>query len=263
VDNLDFILNWLIEEQPEYKQLDIPSDLSGKRRLMRSLMNLRRPVLVSEDLLKAQDEELKKQLVEKGIVELNQSMVSPADNRFLLWQGDITRLNVDAIVNAANSQMLGCFVPLHSCIDNAIHSAAGIQLRIECNELMKKQGHPEPTGSAKLTKGYNLPAKYVIHTVGPIIYNEKVTQEDENQLASCYQSCLQLADENKLRSIAFCCISTGEYRFPNQRASEIAITTVRKYFGQSPSTSFEAVVFNVFKEVDYTIYGKLLQSEKK
>ena len=174
---------------------------------------------------------MQKQLVEKGIVELNQTLVSPIDNRLKLWQGDITRLTVDAIVNAANNQMLGCFVPLHGCIDNAIHSASGIQLRLECNELMKNQEYPEPTGFAKLTKGYNLPAKFVIHTVGPIINNGTVTPEDEYQLASCYESCLQLADENKLRSIAFCCISTGEYRFPNQRAAEIAVATVRKYFG--------------------------------
>ena len=179
MDDLDFILNSLLEEQPEYRQLIIPSDLVGKRRLMRSLMNIRQPLEASELLLRAQDRELQKQLHEKGIVGLNQALVSAIDNRLKLWQGDITRLNVDAIVNAANSQMLGCFVPLHACIDNAIHSQAGIQLRLECNELMKIQGNPEPTGSAKITSGYNLPAKYVIHTVGPIIYGSKVTQIEE------------------------------------------------------------------------------------
>jgi O-acetyl-ADP-ribose deacetylase (regulator of RNase III) len=259
LDDLDFILNCLIEDQPEYRKLNIPADLSGKRRLMRSLMNHRPPIPVSEHLLKAQDEELHKQLHEKGIVELNMAIVSPTDHRLLLWQGDITRLKVDAIVNAANSQMLGCFVPLHGCIDNAIHSAAGIQLRLECNELMKNQGHHEPTGSAKITRGYNLPSKYVIHTVGPIIYGLTVTQEEENQLADCYLSCLQLADDNNLRSIAFCCISTGEFRFPDQQAAEIAISTVREYFVAHSSSGIDSVVFNVFKEIDYTIYRKLLQ----
>jgi O-acetyl-ADP-ribose deacetylase (regulator of RNase III) len=258
LDDLDFILNFLIEEQPEYGHLKIPPDLLGKRRLMRSLMNTRQPREASELFLRAQDKELQEQLDEKGIVELTQALVSPIDNRLKLWQGDITRLSADAIVNAANSQMLGCFVPLHSCIDNAIHSAAGIQLRMECKKQMKQQGHPEPTSSAKITGGYNLPAKYVIHTVGPIIDNRKVTTLDENRLASCYQSCLQLADENKLSSIAFCCISTGEYRFPNQIAAEIAVRTVREYLDLYSSSGIETVVFNVFKDIDFSIYRKLL-----
>jgi len=261
LNDLDFVLKCLIEEQPEYRQLNIPPDLPGKRRIMRSLMNRRPAAPASEQLLKAQDKELQKQLDEKGIIGLTQATVSPIDNRLRLWQGDITRLNIDAIVNAANSQMLGCFVPLHGCIDNVIHSAAGIQLRMECNELMNKQGHPEPTGSAKITRGYNLPSKYVIHTVGPIIYGSTVTNVDENQLADCYRSCLQLADENKLRSIAFCCISTGEYRFPNQQAAEIAVTTVTEYFESHSFSGIEAVVFNVFKDIDYVIYSKLLQFE--
>ncbi len=259
MDDLDYILNSLIEEQPEYRQLIIPSEMVGKKQLMRSLMNLRPPVPISELFLKAQDKELQKQLHEKGIVSLNQALLSPIDNRLKLWQGDITRLKADAIVNAANSQMLGCFMPLHSCIDNAIHSAAGIQLRLECNELMKEQDHPEPTGSAKLTKAYNLPSNFIIHTVGPIINTGTVTPEDEYHLASCYQSCLQLANENKLESIAFCCISTGEYRFPNQLAAEIAVRTVREYFTLSPDTGIEEVVFNVYKDIDFSIYSKLLK----
>jgi O-acetyl-ADP-ribose deacetylase (regulator of RNase III) len=259
VPDIDFILNYLIEEQPEYRQMYIPPDLLGKRQLMRSLINIRTAKEASNQFLKAQDAELQKQLSEKGIIGLAQTVVSPIDRRLRLWQGDITRLKVDAIVNAANCQMLGCFVPLHGCIDNAIHSAAGIQLRLECNELMKIQGHPEPTGSAKITKGYNLPAKYVIHAVGPIIENGNVTPENEYQLASCYQSCLEIADEIKLRRIAFCCISTGEYRFPNQPAAEIAVMTVREYFDQCPATGIETVVFNVFKDIDFSIYYKLLK----
>jgi len=237
----------------------IPSELVEKRRLLRSLMNVRPIQEVSTQFLKLQDEELQKQLLEKGIIEFDQVQVSSKYDRLKLWQGDITRLKVDAIVNAANSQMLGCFVPIHRCIDNAIHSAAGIQLRLECNELMKKQGYPEPTGSAKITKGYNLPAKYVIHTVGPVIGSEGVTQKEENELSDCYRSCLRLAGEYNLKSIAFCCISTEEYRFPNQLAAEIAIRTVREYLDQSVDSAIEAVVFNVFKDIDYSIYSKILE----
>ena len=221
LQNIDIILNWLIGENPQYSRMIILSELVEKRRLMRSLMNVRPAQEVSTQFLKSQDEELQKQLLEKGIIGFDQVQVSAKYDRLKLWQGDITRLKVDAIVNAANSQMLGCFVPLHSCIDNAIHSAAGIQLRLECNELMKIQGHPEPTGSAKITSGYNLPAKFVIHTVGPIIGKGGVTHKEESLLAGCYSSCLLLAEKNNLKSIAFCCISTGEYRFPNQRAAEI------------------------------------------
>ena len=263
VENIDILLNYLLGEYPEYGNLIIPSDLRGKRKLLRSPINFRPPLPLSEQLLEAQDEALKKQLYEKGIIELNKACVSTIDRRLRLWQGDITRLKTDAIVNAANSQMLGCFVPLHGCIDNAIHSAAGIQLRLECNELMKKQGYPEPTGSAKITSGYNLPAKYVIHTVGPIITNAVVSGKDEIQLAHCYRSCLRIADEHSLRSMAFCCISTGEYSFPNQLAAEIAVKTVSEYFESYSASGIETVVFNVFKDIDYTIYRKLLQCEQK
>jgi O-acetyl-ADP-ribose deacetylase (regulator of RNase III) len=259
LENIDILLNYLLREDPRYGKLIIPSDQIGKRQLMRSLMNLRPAAPISEELLKAQDEELQTQLNEKGIVELNQVKVSAIDKRIRLWQGDITRLKADAIVNAANNQMLGCFVPLHSCIDNAIHSAAGIQLRLECNELMKIQGHPEPTGSAKITSAYNLPSKFVIHTVGPIIGKGGVTQKEEDQLADCYRSCLKIADKNNLKSVAFCCISTGEYRFPNQPAAEIALRTVMEYFDSHSSIGIEAVVFNVFRDIDYSIYNELLQ----
>ncbi|MBK7131571.1 MAG: protein-ADP-ribose hydrolase [Bacteroidales bacterium] len=263
LENIDKLLNYLLGEYHRYGKLIIPSDLIGRRQLMRTLMNLRTADPIPEELLKAQDKELQSQLFEKGIVEINQVIVSPIDKRIGLWQGDITRLKTDAIVNAANSKMLGCFVPLHSCIDNAIHSAAGIQLRLECNELMKTHGYPEPTGSAKITSGYNLPSNFVIHTVGPIIGSKGVTQKEEYQLADCYRSCLNLADRNNLKSVAFCCISTGEYRFPNQQAAEIAVTTVRDYFNSHHATGIEAVVFNVFKDPDYSIYFKLLQCKQK
>lgn len=263
MNDLDFILNFLIEEQPEYRKLIIPSDLVGKRQLMRSLMNVRPAQEASTHFLKTQDAELLKQLRDKGFVGLNKALVSPIDNRLKLWQGDITRLEVDAIVNAANSKLLGCFVPLHTCIDNAIHSAAGIQLRLECNEIMKTQGYPEPTGSAKITSGYNLPAKYVIHTVGPIVRNCGVTLKDEINLSDSYKSCLSLADVNNLKSMAFCCISTGEYRFPNQLAAEIAIRTVREYFDLYPASAIDNVVFNVFKDIDFSIYNRILKCEKE
>jgi O-acetyl-ADP-ribose deacetylase (regulator of RNase III) len=262
MDALDDLIRELALEQDSCHSIVIPEELGEKRRLLRTLMNLRPPLPAAPHLLDLQDAELGRQLIEKGMVRVDEIKSISSDPRLKLWWGDITRLRVDAIVNAANSQMLGCFVPLHKCIDNAIHSAAGLQLRTECNDLMKAQGHPEPSGSAKITRGYNLPAGYVIHTVGPIIENGKVSQEDEYQLASCYQSCLQLADENKLRSIAFCCISTGEYRFQNQLAAEIALRTVRKYFGQSYPSGIETVVFNVFRDIDYTIYSKLLQREQ-
>lgn len=222
-------------------------------------MNVRPAQEASAHFLKIQDAELRKQIREKGIVGLNKALVSPIDNRLKLWQGDITRLEVDAIVNAANSQLLGCFLPLHTCIDNAIHSAAGIQLRLECNEIMKTQGYPEPTGSAKITSAYNLPAKYVIHTVGPIVGNCGVTLKDEIGLSDSYRSCISLADVNKLKNMAFCCISTGEYRFPNQLAAEIAIRTVREYFDLYPASGIETVVFNVFRDIDFSIYNKILK----
>ncbi|MBQ7422746.1 MAG: protein-ADP-ribose hydrolase [Prevotella sp.] len=271
LDNLDFIIRYLLDERGEAYRL--PSTLVDKQKLMRGLLNMRAPGPVSDDFLKAQDAELQMQRAEKGVVGLdeiasqNRSLQGPDASlrsekellqegsiRLLLWQGDITRLQVDAVVNAANAQMLGCFVPLHACIDNAIHSAAGVQLRLECDMLMKEQGCDERTGDAKITKGYNLPAKYVIHTVGPVVPDGRPTEQQEAQLASCYRSCLLLAEEYGLESIAFCCISTGVFRFPNERAAEIAVQTVRDF---SPKT-IHTVVFNVFKNADDDIYRKLL-----
>lgn len=197
--------------------------------MMRSLLNVRPPYPVGEDFIKAQDMELQRQAAEKGIVALSDIEPCRKDRRLRLWQGDITRLQVDAIVNAANSALLGCFVPMHRCIDNAIHSAAGVQLRLACNRLMQAQGHPEPPGRAKITEGYNLPARHVLHTVGPIVRNDEPTLRQEQELANCYSSCLALADAHGLQSIAFCCISTGEFGFPQRRAAEIAVGTVRTY----------------------------------
>ena len=269
MNRLDYLIEYLLKEDPQYSEMETPSDLQGKRDLFRALRNVRWPKPVSEEFLRLQDEELQEQLQEKGIVDLNKPSTfnsklsttlnsKPSTLNYILWQGDITRLKVDAIVNAANSQMLGCFHPLHKCIDNAIHSAAGVQLREECYQLMLQQGHEESTGQAKITKAYNLPCKYVIHTVGPIIPTGIPNPLQKEQLASCYRSIMQLADENHLESVAFCCISTGEFRFPNQLAAEIAVQTVKDYLTEHPDCSVKQVVFNVFKDIDRDIYQRLL-----
>ncbi len=251
-DNLRLILRTLLAERDDAAQWPIPSDLREQQLMMRALLNMRPPMPVSQRFLAAQDAELQLQQEDKGVVEL-------AGKGLLLWQGDITRLKVDAIVNAANSQMLGCFVPLHGCIDNAIHSAAGVQLRLACNELMRAQGHEEPTGTAAITPGFNLPARWVLHTVGPIVQGGHALRSQEAELASCYRSCLTLADSRGLHSIAFCCISTGVFGFPQQRAAEIAVGTVRAVL---PALQhIDTVVLNVFKDDDKAIYERLLQPE--
>lgn len=260
-EKLDTILGALLKERPEYSRISIPATIEEKRNLLRSLMNVRMPAPLPKEIMDIQDEELLEQKDEKGVVTLEMIPVSPVFPRLRLWQGDITRLEVDAIVNAANSQMLGCFIPMHRCIDNAIHSAAGMQLRDECAEIMHAQGHEEPTGKAKITHGYNLPAKWVIHTVGPIVYGVYPTKEDCRLLADCYRNCMKLADEKGLNSIAFCCISTGEFRFPQEEAAKIAVATVREYLEAHPSTTLNAIVFNVFKDSDDKIYKKLLGYE--
>ena len=256
--NIRSVLRTLLDERMEYAGLQIPDSLSEQRRMMRTLLNVRPPHPVSEDLIKAQDRELQRQLADKGIVALSDIMPCRVDGRLRLWQGDITRLQVDAIVNAANSALLGCFVPMHRCIDNAIHSAAGVQLRLACDRLMQAQGHPEPTGRAKVTDGCNLPARYVLHTVGPIVRDTEPTPRQERQLADCYRSCLALADAHDLQSIAFCCISTGEFGFPQKRAAEIAVSTVRAYLDATVATGINSVIFNVFKDDDLSIYRNLL-----
>lgn len=269
MNRLDYLIEYLLKEDPQYSEMEIPSDLQGKRDLFRALRNVRWPKPISDEFLDLQDEELQIQLQEKGIVDLNKPSTfnsklsttlnsKPSTLNLTIWQGDITRLKVDAIVNAANSQMLGCFHPLHKCIDNAIHSAAGVQLREECYQQMLQQGHEEPTGQAKITKAYNLPCKYVIHTVGPIIPNGIPTEFQKEQLASCYRNIMTCADENNLESVAFCCISTGEFRFPNRLAADIAVQTVKDYLTTHPNCSVKQVVFNVFKDVDRDIYQRLL-----
>ena len=218
-------------------------------------MNVRPPMPVSEDFLQIQDAFLKQMTAEKGTAAANELHASHRDERLVLWQGDITTLKCDAIVNAANSQMLGCFSPCHGCTDNIIHTMAGVQLRLACHELMRAQGHEEPAGQAKITPGFNLPAKHVLHTVGPIV-DGPLTAEHERLLASCYRACLDLAAENGCGSVAFCCISTGVFCFPAERAAEIAVETVQAWLAETGSGM--RVIFNVFKDSDLEIYRALL-----
>lgn len=253
-ERLDYLLHCLLAERKEYADIRMPDDLSEKRRLLRRLMNVRPPVPASAEFLAVQDAYLQESLSERGVTRL-QDMRS-AQPGLYLWQGDITTLAVDAIVNAANSQMLGCFVPCHGCIDNAIHTYAGVQLRLECAHVMAAQKEEEHTGGAKITKAYNLPCHYVLHTVGPIIHGS-VTQTDRELLASCYRSCLELAAEYGLYSVAFCCISTGEFHFPNELAAQIAIQTVTDW--QKQNANQMEVIFNVFKDSDRKIYERLLR----
>ena len=250
-----FLIQSLLREKPEYRDMDIPAEPDGQRQLLRGLMNIRAPQNADEDFLKIQDAYLQGENAAKGITDVaDLTSVQPG---LYLWQGDITTLKCDAIVNAANSGMTGCYIPNHRCIDNAIHTYAGVELRLACAELMAKQDHTEPTGRAKITPAFNLPCRYVLHTVGPII-SGRVTKEDKELLASCYRSCLELAAENKLESVAFCCISTGEFHFPNEQAAQIAVETVKRVINRK--TSVKKVIFNVFKDMDKKIYARLLGS---
>ena len=298
IENIDYCIRYLLEQNRT--QADIPATLPEKQRLLRALMNVTEvesransfalprcsnvtegniwePQPLSEEFLHAQDAELQAQLQEKGIIDCDNATMLECESKLSLWQGDITRLKVDAIVNAANSQGLGCWHPLHACIDNAIHSAAGLQLRAECAEAMSGAEcppvHPEYTMGGTtyrhafttetlITEAYNLPCRYVLHTVGPIIPDGVPTRKQEEQLADCYRNCLGLAEANGCRSIAFCCISTGEFHFPNRRAAEIAVTTVKEYTTSYALTHSHnnalTVVFNIFKDIDYDIYRELL-----
>lgn len=248
-----FLIQSLLKERPEYRDLSIPSESDSQRRLLRGLMNIRAPQRTDAEFLKTQDAYLQGETAAKGITDI--AGLTPIQPGLYLWQGDITTLKCDAIVNAANSGMTGCYIPNHRCIDNAIHTYAGVELRLACAELMEQQGHPEPTGQAKITPAFNLPCRYVLHTVGPII-DGRVTKEDKELLASCYRSCLELAAENGLESVAFCCISTGEFHFPNDLAAEIAVRTVKEFLKKQ--TSVKKVIFNVFKDLDKAIYEKQL-----
>lgn len=251
-----YLIAALLNEQPQYSGMDVPTSEQEQKNLLRSLFNIRMPLPVKEEFLVIQNAYLQEEIRQKGVT--NIADLQAFQDGLYLWQGDITTLKCDGIVNAANSQMLGCFCPNHGCIDNAIHTFAGVQLRLACAQLMKQQGHEEATGKAKITPAYNLPCHYILHTVGPIVQG-RLTQQDCTLLASCYRSCLELAEQNNLKNIAFCCISTGEFHFPNDKAAEIAIQTVKDYKKETQSKM--EVIFNVFKELDYNIYRKLLQTD--
>ena len=248
-----YLIGELLKEQPKYRDIEIPQNEQDQKRLLRSLMNVRPPMPIGEDFLSVQDAYLQEETARRGVTDI--ADLTPVEPGIYLWQGHITTLKCGAIVNAANSGMTGCYAPCHGCIDNAIHTYAGVQLRLACADMMKKQGHEEETGKAKLTPAYNLPCEYVLHTVGPIITG-RATEKDRELLASCYRSCLELAQENGIGSVAFCCISTGEFHFPNDKAAEIAVQTVKEYRRQT-SSKIE-VIFNVFKQIDYEIYRELL-----
>ena len=251
-----FLIQALKDEQAEYRDLRVPRDAMGQRKLLRSLLNVRAPGAIGDDFLAVQDDYLQQALAEDGVTRAED--LSPVSGDLCLWQGDITRLQCGAIVNAANSGLTGCYLPCHACIDNCIHTYAGVQLRLDCARLMAEQGREEPTGRARLTRAYNLPCDYVLHTVGPII-QDRVRAEDRRLLAGCYRSCLELAEAHGVESIAFCCISTGVFRFPNQAAAEVAVATVRRYLAQTNSKM--KVIFNVFKDKDREIYERLLGAD--
>ena len=242
------LIKYLLAEQPKYNHIKIPQRADEQFNLYRSLVNVRMPEPIRAEYLKIEDSYLQQEMLKKGITHINKLI--PFNDDLYLWQGDITTLAADAIVNAANNQLLGCFCPCHACIDNCIHTYAGVRLRLNCNEVMQTRGFNEPTGKAKITPAYNLPSQYILHTVGPIV-NGTLHKKDKELLASCYRECLKLADENNLESIAFCCISTGEFHFPNEAAAEIAVQTVRDHQRKNPGDM--EVVFNVFKVFDFII----------
>ena len=257
---LDYLVEQFKADSDEYKDLQVPDDTNGKRRILRSLMNIRMPRLMDEAVLRVQDEYLRERIRKNGVVELSEIPV--IKDNVSIWQGDITRLAVDAIVNAANSQMLGCFIPMHTCIDNCIHTFAGIQLRNECDRQMRilkneyGNNYEQPTAIPLLTDAYNLPAKKVIHIVGPIV-NGILTAKHEQLLADCYKNTLDLCRENELKTVAFCCISTGVFSFPNKRAAEIAVETVKQWLTENPG-KIDRVIFNVFKDEDKGYYEELI-----
>ena len=259
-ERLDYLVKKFREDSGRYKEMEIPESEEEKRNLLRSFMNIRLPKKMNEETIEVQNDYLKERAEEKGIIGLDD--IPEISEGLSIWQGDITRLAVDAIVNAANSQMLGCFVPMHTCIDNCIHTYAGIQLREECNRQMNQlrirygRDYEQPTAVPMLTDAFNLPAKKVVHIVGPIVQG-RLTSGLEKDLADCYRNTLDLCQENDLKSVAFCCISTGVFHFPNKRAAEIAVTTVKEWMLKYPGV-MERVIFNVFKDEDLQIYKELL-----
>ena len=250
---VDKLLNYFLNENKAFQNYEVPNNYDEKRLFLRGIINLREPKPISENILKLEDELLKQELKEKTVTDVRN--IKETEDKISVWQGDITTLKIEAIVNAGNSYLLGCFIPNHSCVDNIIHSKAGIRMRLECNDIMK--GSEIETGSAIITKGYNLPSKYVIHTVGPIVQGT-LTDKEIKELETCYISCLDLAKKHNLKTIAFPCISTGIFHFPKDKASTIAVNTVRNYLKNHPNT-FDKIVFNVFTREDKDCYDRLFK----
>lgn len=250
---IKYLIDYLIKEDERYKNISFSQSEDEGKNLLRALLNIREPKTITEEFLKIQDEYLQEEISKKGIVSL--SDLTQVEENIYFYRGDITLLKVDAIVNAANSKMLGCFIPNHKCIDNAIHTFSGVQLRLKCNSIMKNQKQDEEVGNAKITPAYNLPSKYIIHTVGPVV-TSALTTSHKQKLKECYMSCLNKAIENNITSIAFCCISTGEFHFPNEQAAEIAINTVKEFLNKTDSRI--KVIFNVFTDKDERIYKEKL-----
>ena len=254
-----WLIQQLLNERNDTAGVKIPEDAQGQKDLLRGLMNIRMPDPIDEEFLKIQDEYLKEENLADGVITIEDLTPLKADDRLYIWQGDMSRLGVDAVTLPANSGFTGCYQWLHSCLDNILGSKAGIELRLYTNDIITRQGYPEPAGQAKITPGFNLPAKYIIHTVGPIVQG-RLTKENERMLASCYRSILELADQNDIRTLALCCISTGVFMFPNQRAAEIAVETVRKYLEETGSQI--KIIFNVFKDIDLMFYKYYLGEQE-
>jgi O-acetyl-ADP-ribose deacetylase (regulator of RNase III) len=256
-DLLSSLIRELCDERGDAAPLSFADyDTDQMWRIFRGLVNTREPYEPSEQLIERQDRLLKGLIAEKGVVSLEDTRPAPPDGTLRLYKGDITLLATDAIVNAANSQMLGCWVPGHNCIDNAIHTFAGVQLRVALAKIMAAQGTEEPTGSAKVTDAYNLPSRHIIHTVGPVA-DGYPTDADRKSLASCYTSCLDAAVQSGDASIAFCCISTGVFGFPKDEAARIAVDTTKRWLSEHGNSGL-TVVFNVFGDDDEARYEELL-----
>lgn len=250
-DRLHFLISYM--QQENNTEQSVPDEFEDRFEVFRGLQNERPAVKISREFLDVQDAFLSEYNAD-GVTDFKS--LEPVSDQLYIWQGDITTLKIDAIVNAANAEMLGCLIPNHNCIDNIIHTKAGAELRLECAEIMKKQGRKEAVGRAKITSAYNLPADHVIHTVGPVVQNGKVSQMKQDLLAKCYRSCLELADKNNIRALAFCSISTGVFGYPKEAAAKTAVTAVKQYLQDTGSSI--SVVFNVFDMDDLKIYEKLL-----
>lgn len=264
-----YLIDALLAERADGESITVPEGPDDQRALLRALlralMNVRPPAPVAPEVLAVQDAYLAERLWERGGA-VDAAALPPVDaadpalSRVALWRGDITQLAADAIVNAANSQMLGYFVPGHHCIDNAIHTYAGMQLHLDCARLMEAQGHEESTGQVKVTPAHNLPSANVFHTVGPIVRDGRPTPRDEVLLASCYRACLAEATRRGLKTLAFCCISTGIFGFPQEEAARIALDAVLEHLTHTDHRL--KVIFDVFLPSDECIYQELLDGAR-